>query len=612
MKLPSLDELISGAARAFRRFPFAILSAGAGAAAAVILIDVNSSQRLAALYDLILAALLGIPLFTALPLVAERRRWPRATSLAVQAAGALVLALYALSLPRDLSAAPGQHMIRFFFLDAGLHFFVAVAPFAGGRETNGFWQYNKSLFLRFLTAALYSSVLFGGLALTMVTANGLLGVPVAGKRYEELWVMIAGVFNTWFFLAGVPGDLDSLESRTEYPAGLRIFTQYVLLSLLAVYLVVLYAYEARILFQWKWPKGWVSGPVIGYSITGVLAMLLLWPMRDRGDRPWVRALATRFHLALFPLLAMLLLSIARRASEYGMTESRYVVAVLGGWLTLISIYFLSSRGKDIRIIPATLCAIAFLTAFGPWGAFGVSRRSQIARLRHLLESNHVLAGGAIRKPDREPPFEDLKQISAAVSYLNDVHDLRAVRAWLGGSGPGGRPAGGDSLARASRYERAQLAVRLMGLSFVENWQESGKPWFEINMNRQAAIPLDGYQHLIPSMSFWLGQTTQTGEVEAGGARYSVVWRPDSSDLIIARRDSSHDSLRVELSPRIKALLEENRQRAYIPNLPPEKVAVEGSAGDLRVRVYILSLNGKTDGAAPNRMEIALLLGRRPK
>ena len=45
----------------------------------------------------------------------------------------------------------------------------------------------------------------------------------------RLWIVIAGVFETWFFLAGVPKNLEELDESDDYPKGLKIFTQYVLL-----------------------------------------------------------------------------------------------------------------------------------------------------------------------------------------------------------------------------------------------------------------------------------------------------------------------------------------------------------------------------------------------
>ena len=47
----------------------------------------------------------------------------------------------------------------------------------------------------------------------------------------------------------------------------------------------------------------------------------------------------------------------------------------------------ASRTKSIKVIPATLCILAFVTAFGPWGAYSLSLRSQTARLGGMLTAH---------------------------------------------------------------------------------------------------------------------------------------------------------------------------------------------------------------------------------
>jgi len=610
MRLPSLGGVIAGAARTSRRFPFAVVNAITGAVAAVILMELRS-PGLPILYNVVLAAALGLPLFTALPLLAEKRRWGRRLSLLTQGGAALLLLAYALSLPRDLSASPGLHMIRFAMLDVGLHFFAAFAPYAGLREMNGFWQYNKSLFLRFLTAALYSTVFYSGLALTLATAHGLLGIHVDPKRYAQLWALIAGVFNTWVFLAGVPEDLDALEARADYPAGLRIFTQYVMLPLLLVYLGVLYAYEVKILLQWRWPKGLVSSPVIGFSVSGVLSLLLLWPIRDGVETPWIGTLARRFYLALLPLLAMLLLAIARRTSEYGLTESRYVVAVLGAWLTGIALYFLASARKDIQVVPATLCAIAFLAAFGPWSAFALSERSQIRRLERILGSHRMLVDGAIRRTDRPPDFKDVKEISGIVKYLNDVHGLRGLEPWFGRRLEPPAPDSTDSLLSASRHERPRLLVRRMGIPFVDEWQGPADGRFNFGVDRQQPRAVLGYEHLFPNERFWQ-PSPETRIVAAGAARYSLTYRPGPYTLTVARLGGDPDTVRLDLTPRIRALVEEAGLVGTLYNLAPERTVSVDSSAAMRVKAYVMSAHGTTVRGAieVEQIELDVLVGGR--
>ena len=103
--------------------------------------------------------------------------------------------------------------------------------------------------------ALYSAVLFAGIAAALAAIDNLLNIQVAGHAYSRLWIVIAFVFNTWFFLGGVPQDLNELEQRRDYPRGLKVFSQFILIPLVAVYATILMVYFARILISGQWPTG---------------------------------------------------------------------------------------------------------------------------------------------------------------------------------------------------------------------------------------------------------------------------------------------------------------------------------------------------------------------
>jgi len=242
---------------------------------AVILADSTQADFMFAHHRLLVTAALGVPLFFALTVLSERKGWTTNRSIAVQAAGLLLLLIYYFTLPERVFDY-AEPAVRFALLMIGLHFLVAFLPYLGKEQTNGFWQYNKSLFLRFLFSALYSAVLFVGLAIALLAADKLFGVDVKEARYFQLWIIMAGLANTWIFLAGIPRNLGELNENLEYPKPLKIFSQYVLLPLVILYFVILITYECKIIFTWNWPRGWVSNLVLWYSVVGILSTLLLY------------------------------------------------------------------------------------------------------------------------------------------------------------------------------------------------------------------------------------------------------------------------------------------------------------------------------------------------
>ncbi len=367
MKIPSLHSLIARAGKTFLRFPLALIFTLTGVIFVIKTTHYNKGDYQAPMWywNVMKSAYLGMLLQIALTTFAERRQWSRAKTILLLGAGAALAIIYYFSLPdhfMDIS------MLRLTLFALGMHWLIAFIPFTGSGEMNGFWQYNKILFLRILTAALYSGVLYAGLALALLAIENLFKIHVDYKWYLDLWVVLAGLFNTWFFLGGFPDDYDSLEERTDYPKGLKIFTQYVLLPIITIYLLILYAYMARIIINAQWPVGWVSNLVLGFSVAGILSLLLIHPVRNEAGNKWIGIFSKFFYIALFPLLILLFLAISRRVGEYGITESRYFVLLLALWLGFIAIYFLGIVCEEYKNDPDLLVPdrLSFSTS-GPGG-----------------------------------------------------------------------------------------------------------------------------------------------------------------------------------------------------------------------------------------------------
>ena len=380
MRLPSIQQVLQESNRTLQRFPFVITSALVGTLSALALADYDTPPGFSLLYNVLAATVIGIPFLLAIALFAESRKWFRLRNLGAQAVGVILLAAYGLSIPSALIGAPLFHLFRFQMLLVAVLFLVTVASYIGRSTPMGFWHFNKTLFFRLLIAALFSQVLYAGLAVALAALENLFGLDVPGRRYFQLWILVSGVFGIWFFLSGVPDDVESLETSTDYPGSIKVFAQYILLPVVFVYFVILYAYLGKILIEWNWPRGWVSGLILGFSSTGLATLLLLYPIRERSENVWIRFAWRWFFVVLIPLIVVLFLAILRRVSDYGITEPRYIAIVFGIWLVAMIAYFMSSRTGNIRVISGSLCVFAMLISFGPWGAFQISQESQIARL----------------------------------------------------------------------------------------------------------------------------------------------------------------------------------------------------------------------------------------
>lgn len=427
MKLPSIKKLTESASAVIKHFPFEMLFAFTGTIAGTALTELESTARVAENWCLrtIMMANLGLLLSLAVTLYTESKKISGVQKWAFK----MGIALFAVALifilnPFDREA----DRIRFFLLSLAFHLLVAFAAFTAKGQINGFWQFNKVLFLRFLTSFLYSGVLFAGISAALGAMNFLFNFKFEWDTFVILWIWIAGMFNTMFFLAGVPDDLQALDKNESYPKGLKVFTQYVLIPLATLYVVILLAYEIKILVQWNLPKGLVSDLILGYAVFGILSILLVYPVREQEENKWIKSYARSFYFLMLPLIVLLLLAVGTRVFRYGITEWRYFLIVLAIWLLLITAYFLISKKQNIKLIPISLCIFTLLSVYGPQSAFSVSAYSQRHVLINIFKRNHAYRDGKLMPVDSNKiSKKDGNRAAATLEYLVLHHDLTCLK-----------------------------------------------------------------------------------------------------------------------------------------------------------------------------------------
>ncbi|WP_295718262.1 DUF4153 domain-containing protein [Mucilaginibacter sp.] len=430
MKFPSLKTLAESFISTLKRYPFELLFALIGTIAGTIEVELRHFNRVHEgwLMRGIMIANLGLLLSLSATLYTQSREIAKRNTFLIKLGAALFASLLIFII--DPTAREADY-IRFFLICLAFHLLVAFAGFTAKGQLNGFWQFNKTLFLRFLTSVLYGVVLFLGIAAAIGATNFLFNFNFEWDTYAILWVWIVGMFTTTFFLAGVPVDLRSLDDDLSYPKGLKIFTQYVLIPLSSIYVLILLAYEVKILIKWSLPKGLVSNLILSYAVFGILSLLLVYPIKDRDGNKWIKTYARSFYFLLIPLLILLFVAVGARVFMYGITEWRYFLIALACWLLFISVYFLAFKKQNIKLIPISLCILTLLSVYGPQSAFSVSMYSQRRILVHFFEKNNALKEGKFLSVDStKVSIKDGNHAVAALQYFISKYDLSALQPYF--------------------------------------------------------------------------------------------------------------------------------------------------------------------------------------
>jgi len=419
IRLPSLFSLWQQFRNVLFRFPLQSILALTAMSLALWVSDPDTHNEYP-IYKLIALCNLAFTSSLAANLYGESNKWKPIRIWIIQFIALILCAILFFLLSPEIFRAD---LLRLGLFILSGHLLVSFSNYSTTTKTIEFWHFNKTLFLRFITAVIFSMVLFAGLSIALSTIDALFNYNVRGEVYFRLFIIIGVGFNSLFFLAGVPEASDYIEISNStpqtklnidysYPKVLKIFTQYVLIPLLTIYFGILVVYELKIAINFQLPDGLVSILILGYAVFGILSYLLIYPISKDTGNEWMRQFSGLFFWLMLPLLLLLFIAIGVRVEEYGITEPRYFIILLAVWLLGITLYFIINKSPRIQLIPITLFIVTLLATYGPQSATSLSKRSQQSRLLEYFPKKDKLASA--------------EKVSI-INYLVDYHGLTAIQ-----------------------------------------------------------------------------------------------------------------------------------------------------------------------------------------
>ena len=612
MKLPSIQYLQEKAITALKRFPLSIVSATIGVVCAIYLIEnEHRLESVLPITNLLLTSALAIPLFFGINVYSEKSQLNTKFKTIGILIGLAVLVLIYYSLPNSEDTFnTSLPYIRYAIYNVAIHLLVAFAPFILKKEINGFWQYNKVLFIRFLTSVLYSGFLYIGIVLALVALNLLFDVKIRDQFYFEFWVIIAGLFNTWFFTAGMPTSLTNLDSDYEYPTGLKIFSQYILLPLLMLYLLILYGYGIKIFAAWDWPKGIVSYLIVCVAILGILNFLLIYPYSKQKENKWIATFSRAYYFILFPLIIMLFIAINMRIGDYGITINRYIILLLGCWLTIVAIYFALGK-SNIKFIPISLFTVILLSSFGPWGMFSVSENSQVNRLKNLLETHQLLEDNSITneqtidlvssyynhefipKNEKLVPDSIKNDIKSILDYLNDHHGLTKIKPWFSTDYDAEIASFNQDKRKYERVNEAKVYMNALGLAYSHHYTTKNQNYFSFSAENKhnEVLTITGFDYQVKVNSNYNNNVVlQTFAIN--NKEYELKIQ-DHENMLLLLEDKQLKSA-LDFDKLINKLIDKYKNSNNNYNIPANEMTIVSETEEIKLKFIFDNINIETD------------------
>ncbi|RMZ59947.1 DUF4153 domain-containing protein [Chryseobacterium nematophagum] len=388
-----IQETLSRTTEVVSIYPMVLLMALLASIGTIFMFENNHDREQFFPYSkFTICCCLGISLMFALKMLSQRI----GKSILLQVVGIIFLIGFYFIFPKkekDFTEIYG-YIIAVTILLA--HLSVSFFPFLDKNKELSFWQYNKNLFVNIFLTAIFTGVLTIGVELAILAIDKLFDFKFHDNLYTNTFYILSIFGSCFIFLLFNEKGLHTLEKEGSYPNILKFFTQFILIPLLLIYVVILYFYSIKIVINWELPRGWVSYLVLAYSIIGILALLLVHPLKEENAKSWVKIFSKAFYYTIIPLIVLLFVAIFTRILEYGYTEPRYFILILAVWLLSIVSYFILNKKSNIKFIPISLFVFGIFSLVFPYlNAFSVAKRSQKSELQKILNENKLVKEGKI-------------------------------------------------------------------------------------------------------------------------------------------------------------------------------------------------------------------------
>lgn len=422
----TLNKMLQGLYQAVMRFPLTVFCLLSSTALTCYMISLHRTPELI-VQKLMFVFLLGSFIGVTAQFACERFWCSAKQRLGVYGLAVLLTLLYYFSiasLPMLGFAVVARTIVAVF---AMFCLYIWLPSYQSGTD------FNTVALIHFksaLTSLLYAGVLSAGLA-ALIAAIDILFFRVDGDVYGYMLAIVWLLFATLNYLARLPRfhaderkEQAYLAEASLFPRVLEILVAQIAIPLIAAYTLVLLSYFIKIGITGKWPIGQLGPMILGYAAAGWLLFILASRLGSR-----IAVLYQRlFPKVLIPIVVMQLISVYIRLRAYGVTESRYYVALFGVFSLVVG-GILTIRPKTKNGIIALLAAaFAIISVVPPVDAFTVSRNSQVARLEQMLQSAGVLVAGQL-EAKTDVDFKVRLETTNILNYLQQRGYLSQV-AWL--------------------------------------------------------------------------------------------------------------------------------------------------------------------------------------
>ncbi|MDX9970555.1 MAG: DUF4153 domain-containing protein [Candidatus Gracilibacteria bacterium] len=349
-----------------KTFPFTIFFAISTSISASLLVNNNSKQE-----TIIPLLILGLFFSFAITIFFKDRNSKKheTTIQLILIAGLILLKIFIFKNEYIFSTIPGTTLYFHLLILSFLSIFIAPAI----KKTDKDNIFGKNINRQLSDISLGITISAGIFAIIMgmiFLISYLFEINLPQNIIIHLFYWCGFVIGTFIICHLSPKKTNYILKEKLKESVQKTFT-YIFLPGILIYTAILYAYGLKILITGVWPQNQVALLVLIISILGIATYV---ENRNLDIKTKLNQFFEKyFFFLLTPNFILIILSLQIRISQYGLTVNRAYLVFFTIWAMALTIYFLVSKAKDLRIIAFSLAIILILTGAGPLSVVNISK-----------------------------------------------------------------------------------------------------------------------------------------------------------------------------------------------------------------------------------------------
>lgn len=262
---------------------------------------------------------------------------------------------------------------------------IFIAPFFKQKDENGFWVFLMRNAKAAVVAIAISLVLLAAIDGLLFGFFNLFDIKISGRPFAYSAIISLCTILPILFFSGIPSIDECLQEAPALNKFQTSTNKFLFLPVLSLYIVLLYAYIAKIIIQWEMPKGMVSYLVSASMLLMLLRVTLMLPERINPKPSFEKKLLKILPAACIPLVILMSVGIMRRISDYGISEDRYYITAINIFYYIIIAILLIDKIKcKSKYITIVFCGMFLILTNGPLSAINVTHRVWINSVKAAL------------------------------------------------------------------------------------------------------------------------------------------------------------------------------------------------------------------------------------